>query len=385
MADSLDSDVDFFVSYNGHDKKWAEWIAWQLENASFSVLLQAWDFRPGSNFVLEMNKATQRAKRTIVVLSPHFLASGFTQPEWAAAFAKDPTGSNRVVVPILVEATDVEGLLGPIVHIDLVGLDLDEAATALLAGIQPGRSKPTTPPPFPGGALGSASVPTRSYSPAAPVGLDWRPADPNTPVLWRADLPSNYRGSPGYTVVEIQLVPVDDILLQVRQLDLLQHDLATTGRQSGVFSSAQELETGASADAAFAKAAPSRSDEHAGIMVGRRGQRGAWISLPHDTMGSVFDKAELTARLVVIIGLLAGLNVPEAERYSVTARMGPLMMLVAGDQTVVGNRNSASMNMTGREDVLLPLEDSVRGAAIGSEAAELAEEVVARLASAAGF
>ncbi len=36
----------FFVSYNGRDKHWAEWIAWILEEAGYSVIIQAWDFRP---------------------------------------------------------------------------------------------------------------------------------------------------------------------------------------------------------------------------------------------------------------------------------------------------------------------------------------------------
>ncbi len=31
---------DFFISYNGADQRWAEWIAWQLEEASYSVILQ---------------------------------------------------------------------------------------------------------------------------------------------------------------------------------------------------------------------------------------------------------------------------------------------------------------------------------------------------------
>lgn len=31
--------VDFFVSYTGRDKAWAEWIAWQLEHAGFRVLI----------------------------------------------------------------------------------------------------------------------------------------------------------------------------------------------------------------------------------------------------------------------------------------------------------------------------------------------------------
>src|SRR4249919_353427 len=87
MTDASDDKRDFFfISYTGADKAWAEWIAWQLEAAGHSVVLQAWDFRPGANFVLGMQRATERAERTVPVLSPSFLAARFTQPEWAAAF-----------------------------------------------------------------------------------------------------------------------------------------------------------------------------------------------------------------------------------------------------------------------------------------------------------
>src|ERR1700726_1682479 len=59
---------DFFISYTKTDKAWAEWIAWTLEAAGYSTVIQAWDFRPGSNFVLEMQRAANEAKRTIAVL-----------------------------------------------------------------------------------------------------------------------------------------------------------------------------------------------------------------------------------------------------------------------------------------------------------------------------
>ena len=82
---------DFFISYTGVDRGWAEWIAWTLEEAGFSVVLQAWDFlAPGSNFVLEMQRAAVGASRTIAVLSPDYLTSHFAAPEWAAALAGDP-------------------------------------------------------------------------------------------------------------------------------------------------------------------------------------------------------------------------------------------------------------------------------------------------------
>ncbi|MBI5653313.1 MAG: toll/interleukin-1 receptor domain-containing protein, partial [Chloroflexi bacterium] len=71
---------NFFISYTSADQQWAEWIAWQIENAGYSVVIQAWDFRPGSNFVLEMQRAASEAERTLAVLSPNFLAARFTQP-----------------------------------------------------------------------------------------------------------------------------------------------------------------------------------------------------------------------------------------------------------------------------------------------------------------
>lgn len=61
--------VDFFVSYTGADVAWAEWVASVLEEAGFSTILQAWDFRPGSNFVLDMHEALRRSDRVLPLLS----------------------------------------------------------------------------------------------------------------------------------------------------------------------------------------------------------------------------------------------------------------------------------------------------------------------------
>ncbi|PKK83050.1 MAG: hypothetical protein CVT49_10475 [candidate division Zixibacteria bacterium HGW-Zixibacteria-1] len=141
---------DFFISYNSADRQWAEWIAWELEEAKYTTVLQAWDFRPGSNFVLEMHKAATEAERTIALLSPTYLKSIFTQPEWAAAFVDDPTGSKRKLIPIRVRECDLTGLLKAIVYIDFVGKSQEAAKEALLTGIKKERAKPDIKPGFPG-------------------------------------------------------------------------------------------------------------------------------------------------------------------------------------------------------------------------------------------
>jgi hypothetical protein len=63
---------DFFVSRTGADAAWAQWIAWQLEAAGYSVVIQDWDFGPGGNFVHKMQQAVTDAKRTIAILTALF-------------------------------------------------------------------------------------------------------------------------------------------------------------------------------------------------------------------------------------------------------------------------------------------------------------------------
>jgi hypothetical protein len=67
---SEDSARDFFISYTAADEPWAKWIAVTLDAAGYTTVLQAWDFRPGSDFVHQMQDATSRAARTVAVLSP---------------------------------------------------------------------------------------------------------------------------------------------------------------------------------------------------------------------------------------------------------------------------------------------------------------------------
>ena len=108
---------------------------------------------PGSNFVLDMHNATTLAERTILVLSPSYLNSLFTQPEWAAFFAKDPTGEKYLVVPVLVQDCELKGLLSQIVYIDLRNLSESLSRDELLSGIKIIRKKPNSEPFFPGTTL----------------------------------------------------------------------------------------------------------------------------------------------------------------------------------------------------------------------------------------
>jgi TIR domain/Tetratricopeptide repeat len=144
--------ADFFVSYTGADQAWAEWIAEQLEDAGYTTLLQAWDFRPGSDFLHQMHQATSSAQRTVALLSAAYFGSQFGEAEWRAAFAKDPTGELGLLVPVRVQDCQPPGLLASRVYVDLVGLDEPAAAARLRAGLLGGRARPPGRRPYPGQA-----------------------------------------------------------------------------------------------------------------------------------------------------------------------------------------------------------------------------------------
>jgi hypothetical protein len=144
---------DFFISYTGVNRPWAEWIAVQLEAAGYSTVLQAWDFRPGSDFLHQMQQATSTAGRTIAVLSPAYFGSEFGEAEWRAAFAKDPTGELGLLVPVRVQECQPPGLLASRVYIDLVDAEEATAKQLLLAGVGELGARPTSAP-FPGGPAG---------------------------------------------------------------------------------------------------------------------------------------------------------------------------------------------------------------------------------------
>ena len=149
------ADRDFFISYTGVNRSWAEWIAVQLEAAKYSTVLQAFDFTPGTDFVHEMHRATDTADRTIAVLSPAYFASAFSEAEWRIAFAKDPSGDLGLLLPVRVQPCDPPGLLRTRVYVDLVDADETTCSQRLLDAVNKTWVRPTSAR-FPG-AIGATA------------------------------------------------------------------------------------------------------------------------------------------------------------------------------------------------------------------------------------
>jgi len=163
---------DFFVSYTSADQRWAEWVAWQLEDAGYHVLVQAWDFVPGSNFASRMQQGVVHARWMIALLSHDYLASQYGSQEWQAAVMADPTEFPRKLIPVRIEDCPRPGLLSTIVSFDLFDLPPDDAHRRLLKGVRAaiyGRAKPKEPPPFPVSSRQTPPITEPDFPPVA----DW--------------------------------------------------------------------------------------------------------------------------------------------------------------------------------------------------------------------
>jgi tetratricopeptide (TPR) repeat protein len=180
-------DREFFVSFAGVDRPWAEWLLAELDAVGYSSVSQLRDFVAGGNFAIEMDRAARRARRTLGVLSAHALQAPYVRQEWMQRLATDPNGEKRVLVLVRVDPCEPEGLLGPVVYIDLVGLDEASARERLreeLAAVMRGERLSSDHVTYPRG--GSAAEVTGVTRPRFPTAL---------PPIWNVP----YRRNPAFT------------------------------------------------------------------------------------------------------------------------------------------------------------------------------------------
>lgn len=149
--------VDFFLSYAGRDQAWAEWVAWHLIEAGYTVELDCWDWRAGENSVTRMRRVLDTAHRVVALFSPaYFEEMRYTTEEWTSALIKEE-GEHRLL-PVQVEPCVVPRLVRPLVRVELFGVDESEAVRRLIAAAR-GPTRPDGKPVFPG--HGHAAVLTR--------------------------------------------------------------------------------------------------------------------------------------------------------------------------------------------------------------------------------
>jgi len=127
----------YFISYTGQDKECALWIAGVLEEQHQTVRIQAWDIRPGDNFISKMHDYIKECDVCIPVLSQAYLESDFCEAEWTNFYAMAAKRKEKRMIPVRVTNVIPDGLFQALVYIDLYNIHDDkERKLRLLADLE---------------------------------------------------------------------------------------------------------------------------------------------------------------------------------------------------------------------------------------------------------
>ena len=136
---------DVFVSYAEADRGWVwDTLLPRLEKAGLCVILDDRDFEPGAPRVTEQERAALQGRKTLLVLSPAYLASEWAEFENILVQTLDPAARKRRLIPVLRAPCRPNLRIRPLVSVDLTA-DNDVQWQRLLKALDPNRPARANP------------------------------------------------------------------------------------------------------------------------------------------------------------------------------------------------------------------------------------------------
>jgi len=154
MDDQSQFAYDVFISYSHADKDWVRGeLLKRLEASSLRVCIDYRDFQPGAPSVTEMERAVLASRKTVLVLTPDYVASAWTEFETLMLQTLDPAARQRRIIPLLKARVELPLRIRYLNYADFSDpQDQALAWTRLLnalgaSTIAPPGAPPTPPPP----------------------------------------------------------------------------------------------------------------------------------------------------------------------------------------------------------------------------------------------
>ena len=97
-----------FISYSSKDREWAaNWLLPKLEAAGFEVCIDYRDFQIGRASLINMEEAVERCDKILLVLTPHWVESEWTNFEGLLVQTGDPGGIRGRLLPLMLKQCEL--------------------------------------------------------------------------------------------------------------------------------------------------------------------------------------------------------------------------------------------------------------------------------------
>lgn len=142
-------EFDVFISYSSKDKDWVRGeLLTKIEQAGVKACIDFRDFTRGAPGIKEMERAVEQSRKTLLILTPNYIESGWAEIENIMAGVLDPANRDLRLLPLLKADCKRSPRITALTHIDFTeAADHDLAWRQLLTAL--GRAPEPEPPKEP--------------------------------------------------------------------------------------------------------------------------------------------------------------------------------------------------------------------------------------------
>lgn len=127
---------DIFISYNSHDRKFAERLAQDLTTYGVRVWWDQWEMGVGDSLIKKIQEGIAESSWLAVVLSPTSVSSAWVERELAAAMVSEIESRRVVVLPLLLDDCQIPPFLKDKIYADFRD-SYESGLRALLTRVAP--------------------------------------------------------------------------------------------------------------------------------------------------------------------------------------------------------------------------------------------------------
>jgi hypothetical protein len=123
MTEHAEYKYDAFISYSHADRAWVwDELLPRLEGAGLRVCIDDRDFEIGVPSLVNVERAVDNSRHTLVVLTPAWIESQWTEFESLLAGTADPAGRRRKLIPLMLKSCKQPSRIAMLTYADFTRL-----------------------------------------------------------------------------------------------------------------------------------------------------------------------------------------------------------------------------------------------------------------------